>query len=72
MEVDILELPKVKKNHVEDPLYDQADFFNAKTEDDLNKIANKPRPIKRAIFGLKRLSADDDFKTEYEFWLKNE
>ena len=68
----ILELPKVKKNHAENSLYDWADFFNAKTEDDLNKIAGKSKPINRAIFGLKKLSADDDFKSEYEFWLKNE
>ena len=53
-------------------MYDWADFFNAKTEDDLNKIAGKSKPINRAIFGLKKLSADDDFKSEYEFWLKNE
>lgn len=72
MEVDILELPKEKKNHAEGSLYDWADFFNAKTEDDLNKIAGKSKPINRAIFGLKKLSADDDFKSEYEFWLKNE
>ena len=72
MEVNILELPKVKKNHAENSLYDWADFFNAKTEDDLNKIAGKSKPINRAIFGLKKLSADDDFKSEYEFWLKNE
>ena len=72
IEVNILELPKVKKNHAENSLYDWADFFNAKTEDDLNKIAGKSKPINRAIFGLKKLSADDDFKSEYEFWLKNE
>ena len=72
MEVNILELPKVKKNHVENPLYDWADFFNAKTEDDLNKIVGKSKPIKRAILGLKKLSADKDFKAQYEFWLKNE
>ncbi|MBQ9491187.1 MAG: Rpn family recombination-promoting nuclease/putative transposase, partial [Firmicutes bacterium] len=51
MEVNILELPKVKKNHAENSLYDWADFFNAKTEDDLNKIAGKSKPINRAIFG---------------------
>ena len=72
MEVDILELPKVKKNHAENPLYDWADFFNAKTEDDLNKISDKSKPIKRAVFGLKKLSADKGFKAQYEFWLKNE
>jgi flagellar biosynthesis/type III secretory pathway protein FliH len=72
MEVNILELPKVKKNHAENSLYDWADFFNAKTEEDLNKIVGKSKPINRAIFGLKKLSADDNFKSEYEFWLKNE
>ena len=38
----------------------------------MNKIANRSQPIKRATFDLKKLSADDDFKAEYEFWLKNE
>ena len=71
LEVNILELPKVPKNHSDNPLYDWADFFNAKTVDDLNKI-NKSRPIHRAVFGLKKLCADEDFKMEYECWLKNE
>ena len=71
-EVDILELPKVPKDHVNDPLYDWADFFNAKTVEDLDKVSGKSKSIKKAVFNLKKLSADEEFKAEYEYWLKYE
>ena len=72
IEVDILELPKVPKDHVNDPLYDWADFFNAKTVEDLDKVSSKSKSIKKAVFNLKKLSADEEFKAEYEYWLKYE
>lgn len=71
-EVDILELPKVPKEYVNDHLYDWADFFNAKTVEDLDKVSDKSRSIKKAVFNLKKLSADEEFKAEYEYWLKYE
>ena len=71
LEVYILELPKVSKKHEENPLYDWVDFFNVKTESDLDKCATKSKTIKKAVGILKEISADKETQLSYEAWIRD-
>lgn len=71
LEAVVLELPKVLKNHIDDPLYDWVDFFKAKTESDLDKCATKSKTIKKAVSILKEISADKQTQLSYEAWIRD-
>lgn len=70
-EVKILELPKIPRNHGDTPLYDWADFFRAKTESDLDKLATKSKILKKAVSVLREISADATAQLEYDAWIRD-
>jgi predicted transposase/invertase (TIGR01784 family) len=66
VEIYTVELNKLPKNADGSPLYDWAQFINAKTEEELAMVSNRNPQIEKAAVKLRRLSADEQTRWEYE------
>jgi len=66
IEIHTLELPKLPGDTDGTPLWDWLKFLDAKTEEELNMIAQKSPQVKRAVVRLMELSADERTRMLYE------
>ncbi|MDR2900385.1 MAG: Rpn family recombination-promoting nuclease/putative transposase [Treponema sp.] len=66
VEINTIELDKLPKNVDGSQLYDWAKFINATNEEELAMIAERNPQIKEAVVKLRRLSADEQTRWEYE------
>jgi predicted transposase/invertase (TIGR01784 family) len=66
VEINTIELNKLPKIADGSQLYDWAKFINAKTEEDLTMIVERNPQLKEAVVKLRRLSADEQARWEYE------
>jgi predicted transposase/invertase (TIGR01784 family) len=66
VEINTLELNKLPDMTDGSPLYDWAQFINAKTEEELSMIAERNPDVRNAAVKLRRLSADEQTRYAYE------
>ena len=66
IEIHTLELPKLPSNEDGTPLWVWMKFLDARTEEDLEMIAQKNPQVQRAVIRLKELSADERTRMLYE------
>jgi len=75
LEIHTLEVPKARKLNEDTERADLLDwmkFFDAKTEEELNMLAQKSPAMKRAALRLLELSADEKARQLYEARLKEQ
>jgi len=75
LEIHTLEVPKARKvndDAEETDLLDWMKFFDIKTEEELNMLAQKSPAMRRATLRLKELSADEKARQLYEARLKEQ
>ena len=75
VELHTLEIPKARKildDNQNEPLFNWMKFFDAKTEEDLNMLAEKSPVMKKATMRLMELSADEQTRQLYEARLKEQ
>ena len=65
-EIHTLEIPKLPNNEDGTPLWVWMKFLDARTEEDLNMIAQKSPQVKKAVVRLMELSADERTRMLYE------
>jgi predicted transposase/invertase (TIGR01784 family) len=65
-EIHTLEIPKLPNNEDGTPLWVWMKFLDARTEEDLNMIAEKSPQVKKAVVRLMELSADERTRMLYE------
>jgi predicted transposase/invertase (TIGR01784 family) len=66
IEINTIELDKLPDAADGSPLYDWAKFIDAQTEEELTMIAERNPQVKEAVVKLRRLSADEQARWEYE------
>lgn len=66
LSIHTLELPKLPGDSDDTPLWDWMKFLDARTEDDLNMIAERSPEVKKAVVRLIELSADERARALYE------
>jgi len=66
IEIHTLELPKLPNNEDGTPLWVWMKFLDAKTEEELNMIAQRSPQVKKAVVRLMELSADERTRMLYE------
>jgi predicted transposase/invertase (TIGR01784 family) len=66
VEINTIELDKLPEATDGSPLYDWAKFIDAQTEEELTMIAERNPQVKEAVVKLRRLSADEQARWEYE------
>jgi predicted transposase/invertase (TIGR01784 family) len=77
LEIHTLEIPKARKlfdsgNAEKEQLLDWMKFLDAKTEEELNMLAQKSPVMKKATLRLLELSADEKARQLYEARLKEQ
>ena len=65
-EIHTLEIPKLPNNEDGTPLWVWMKFLDARTEEDLNMIAQKSPQVKKAVVRLMELSADERTRMLYD------
>ena len=66
LEINTLELPKLPGDSDGTPLWNWLKFLDARTEEELNMIAEKSPQVKQAVVRLIELSADEKARALYE------
>jgi predicted transposase/invertase (TIGR01784 family) len=66
IEINTIELDKLPEAADGSPLYDWAKFINAQTEEELSMLEERNPQVKEAVVKLRRLSADEQARWEYE------
>ena len=66
LEINTLELPKLPSASDGTPLWNWLKFLDARTEEELNMIAEKSPQVKQAVVRLIELSADEKARALYE------
>jgi predicted transposase/invertase (TIGR01784 family) len=66
IEINTIELNKLPQTTDGSQLYDWAKFIDAKNEEELNMISDRNPQVKEAVVKLRRLSADEQARWEYE------
>jgi predicted transposase/invertase (TIGR01784 family) len=75
LEIHTLEMPKARKlfeDSQDEPLLNWMKFLDAKTEEELNMLAEKSPVMKKATLRLLELSADEKARQLYEARLKEQ
>jgi predicted transposase/invertase (TIGR01784 family) len=66
IEINTIELDKLPDAADGSPLYDWAKFIDAQTEEELSMLEERNPQVKEAVVKLRRLSADEQARWEYE------
>jgi predicted transposase/invertase (TIGR01784 family) len=66
IEINTIELDKLPDVADGSSLYDWAKFIDAKTEEELSMLEERNPQVKEAVVKLRRLSADEQARWEYE------
>jgi flagellar biosynthesis/type III secretory pathway protein FliH len=66
VEINTIELNKLPEATDGSSLYDWAKFISAKTEEELSMLEERNPQVKEAVVKLRRLSADEQARWEYE------
>jgi predicted transposase/invertase (TIGR01784 family) len=66
VEINTIELDKLPDTADGTQLYDWAKFIDAKTKEDLSMLEERNPQVKEAVVKLRRLSADEQARWEYE------
>jgi predicted transposase/invertase (TIGR01784 family) len=66
LEIHTLELPKIPGDSDGTPLWNWMKFLDARTEEDLNMLAERSPEVKKAVVRLIELSADEKARALYD------